>query len=171
MESRRSSRLTDTDRALWSSYTSRLRPMPRRGRAAAPPAAIEAPVLAPAARPVAPPRNSHVALAPLAIGTQPGGVDSASWHRLRTGRLQTTRVLDLHGHTAQRAFHALAAFLRTAQAEGVRCVEVVTGQGGVLRRELPLWLNLPEFRGVVLAAAHPHAANPGSVRLLLRRVR
>jgi hypothetical protein len=41
----------------------------------------------------------------------------------------------------------------------------------VLRRELPLWLNLPEFRGVVLAAAHPHAANPGAVRLLLRRVR
>ena len=50
-------------------------------------------------------------------------------------------------------------------------VEVVTGQGGVLRRELPLWLNLPELRGLVLAAAHPHATNPGAVRLLLRRVR
>jgi hypothetical protein len=48
---------------------------------------------------------------------------------------------------------------------------VVTGQGGVLRRELPLRLNLPELRGVVLAAAHPHAANPGAVRLLLRRAR
>jgi DNA-nicking Smr family endonuclease len=47
----------------------------------------------------------------------------------------------------------------------------VTGQGGVLRREVPLWLNLPELRGLVLAAAHPHAANPGSVRLLLRRPR
>ena len=48
---------------------------------------------------------------------------------------------------------------------------MVTGQGGALRREVPLWLNLPELRGVVLAAAHPHAANPGSVRLLLRRAR
>jgi DNA-nicking Smr family endonuclease len=41
----------------------------------------------------------------------------------------------------------------------------------VLRRELPLWLNLPEIRPLVLAASHPHAANPGSVRLLLRRPR
>jgi DNA-nicking Smr family endonuclease len=98
-------------------------------------------------------------------------VDSASWHRFRTGKLPAVRTLDLHGRTAQRAFHSLAAFLRTAHAEGVRCVEVVTGQGSVLRRELPLWLNQPEFRGVVLAAAHPHAANPGSVRLLLRRAR
>jgi DNA-nicking Smr family endonuclease len=81
------------------------------------------------------------------------------------------RTLDLHGHTAQRAYHTLAAFLHSAQAEGLRCVEVVTGQGGVLRRELPLWLNQPDFRSLVLAAAHPHAANPGAVRLLLRRRR
>ena len=99
-------------------------------------------------------------LAPLAIGTHPGGVDSATWHRFRTGKLPAARTLDLHGHTAQRAFHSLATFLRVAHAEGLRCVEVVTGQGGVLRREVPLWLNLPELRGVVLAAAHPHAPTP-----------
>ena len=62
-------------------------------------------------------------------------------------------------------------FLRGAHAERLRCVEVVTGHSGVMRRELPLWLNLPELRRLVLAAAHPHAANPGSVRLLLRRIR
>jgi DNA-nicking Smr family endonuclease len=105
----------------------------------------------------------------LAIGVQPGGVDSATWHRFRTGKLPTTRVLDLHGHTAQRAFHALARFLHAAHAERQRCVEVVTGQGGVLKRELPLWLNQPDNRPLVLAAVHPHPANPGSVRLLLRR--
>jgi DNA-nicking Smr family endonuclease len=85
--------------------------------------------------------------------------------------------------TAQHAFAALRSFLRTAHAERVRCVEVVTGRGGesggVLRRELPHWLNLPEIRPMVLAAAHPrtsgalhsHIANPGSVRLLIRRQR
>ena len=41
----------------------------------------------------------------------------------------------------------------------------------MIRRELPLWLNLAELRPLVLAAAHPHAANTGSVRLLLRRIR
>jgi DNA-nicking Smr family endonuclease len=105
------------------------------------------------------------------VGIQPAGVDSASWHRFRTGKLPAARVLDLHGHSAQRAFHALAAFLRTAHTEGLRCVEVVTGQGGVLQRELPMWLNLPELRAVVLAAAHPHVTNKGSVRVLLRRAR
>jgi len=34
---------------------------------------------------------------------------------------------------------------------------------------LPLWLNLPTLRPLVLAASHPHAGNPGSVRLLLRK--
>jgi len=55
-------------------------------------------------------------------------------------------------------------------------VEVITGRGageagGVLRRELPHWLNLPSLRPLVLAAIHPHPANPGAVRVLLRRTR
>jgi DNA-nicking Smr family endonuclease len=103
-------------------------------------------------------------------------VDAATWQRLRGGKLTPARTLDLHGMTAQRAFHALVGFLRSAHADRLRCVEVVTGRGsggetGVLRRELPHWLNLPDIRPLVLGAAHPHAANPGSVRLLLRRVR
>lgn len=169
MGSPRRKSLTDAERALWASYAGRIRPLP--GRPALPP--VEARNAAappePAVRPSA--RIGRAPPTPLVIGNHPGGVDGASWNRLRTRKLPTARVLDLHGHTAQRAFHALVAFLHTAQAEGVRCVEVVTGQGSVLRREMPLWLNLPELRGLVLAAAHPHAANPGSVRLLLRRAR
>jgi DNA-nicking Smr family endonuclease len=82
--------------------------------------------------------------------------------------------------TAQAAFHALTTFLHAAHADHVRCVEIVTGRGsgsgkgegtGVLRREFPHWLNRPDIRPLVLGAAHPHAANPGAVRLLLRRIR
>ena len=114
--------------------------------------------------------------ATLAVGNQPGGLDKSTWNRFRAGKLAPSRTLDLHGRTAQRAFHALHHFLHTAHADHVRCVEVITGRGsgeggGVLRREFPLWLNLPALRPLVLAASHPHAANPGSVRLLLRRVR
>jgi DNA-nicking Smr family endonuclease len=95
---------------------------------------------------------------------------------LRSGKLAPERTLDLHGRTAQRAFHALHAFLHAAYTDGVRCVEIITGRGtgeagGVLRRELPFWLNLPGLRPIVLAAAHPHAANQGAVRVLLRRAR
>jgi DNA-nicking Smr family endonuclease len=98
--------------------------------------------------------------------------------------LDTVRKLDLHGMTAQHAFAALRGFLRAAHTDRVRCVEIVTGRGngeggGVLRRELPHWLNLPDIRPLILAAAHPrvsgalhaHGANSGSVRLLLRRPR
>jgi DNA-nicking Smr family endonuclease len=171
MESPRKNRLTEAERALWASYASRIRRLPGRAPlAAVPPQTTIAPQ--PRSRPQANPRTTSAATPPpLAVGTQPGGLDTASWQRLRTGKLPAVRTLDLHGYTAQRAFHALAGFLRSAHAEGQRCVEVVTGQGGVLRRELPLWLNLPEFRTLILAAAHPHAANPGSVRLLLRRRR
>ena len=107
---------------------------------------------------------------------QPPGVDNATWQRFRTGKMAASRKLDLHGRTAQPSYHALASLLRNAHAEGQRCVEVITGRGsgesgGVLKRELPMWLNLPELRPLVLAAAHPHAANTGSVRILLRRVR
>ncbi|WP_408901653.1 Smr/MutS family protein [Paracraurococcus ruber] len=72
---------------------------------------------------------------------------------------------------------AVRRFLHQAQAEGLRCVAIVTGKGsmgqemGVLRRELPHWLNAPDLRPLILGAAHYAAGNPGAVVLLLRRPR
>jgi len=110
----------------------------------------------------------------LQVGLHPGGLDNASWNKFKSGKLSSMRTIDLHGRTAQRAFHALHSFLIAAHADHVRVVEVITGRGsgetgGVIKRELPMWLNLPTLRPLVLAATHPHPANPGSVRLLLRR--
>jgi DNA-nicking Smr family endonuclease len=134
------------------------------------------PVLPPAvAAPVIePPRRVIPQIATLQVGSHPGGLDNASWNKFRSGKLGVVRTIDLHGRTAQRAYHALHAFLIAAHADHVRCVEVITGRGsgetgGVIKRELPMWLNLPALRPLVLAATHPHPANPGSVRLLLRR--
>ncbi|HVC60880.1 MAG TPA: Smr/MutS family protein [Acetobacteraceae bacterium] len=193
-------RLTEADRAAWTAYADRIAALPGRAlpsrpepkRRSEPPAPLGPPAppaqmhqpepFLPAATlppppfspphspPVQPPRRA------LAVGEAPGGVDGATWQRFRGGKFPPVRQLDLHGLTAQRAFHALVAFLRSAHADRLRCVEVITGRGsgnetGVLRRELPLWLNRPDIRPLVLAAAHPHAANPGAVRLLLRRVR
>lgn len=171
----RRARLTEEDRAIWAQFARRIAPLPGRE---VPEAPAEPPVVAVA---VAAPRDAPVpAPAParrldsLAVGNHPGGLDNSSWNRFRSGKLAPMRTLDLHGRTAQRAFHALRHFLFAAHADHVRCVEVITGrgsgeQGGVIRRELPVWLNLPELRPLVLAAVHPHPANPGAVRLLLRR--
>jgi DNA-nicking Smr family endonuclease len=194
--------LTERDEAEWARFAGRIAPL-RRRRGVAPPEPslasqgasqgtskgrlAAAPATTPAtAGPQAfktPPSRPSNGPPPLGIDGQPPGVDTATWRRLHRGQLDGVRKLDLHGMTAQHAFAALRAFLRTAHAERVRCVEVVTGRGGesggVLRRELPHWLNLPEIRPMVLAAAHPrtsgalhsHIANPGSVRLLIRRQR
>jgi DNA-nicking Smr family endonuclease len=178
--------LTVADQALWADYASRLAPLKhRRTGKKSPSAAHEPTVATPPAGPTNPQPRPRVAAqaskprmmaSPLSVGTQPGGIDKATWHRFESGKLAAARMLDLHGMTAQRAFHALVSFLRSAHAEHVRCVEVVTGRGsgesgGVIRREFPHWLNREEIRPLILGAAHPHALNPGSVRLILRRIR
>lgn len=177
---RRARGLTDADRTLWANYVRELVPLrsPLGEKRPDPtPTAPQAPQDPKARKRFATPATKPRTMAsPVTVGDQPGGIDSATWHRFRTGKLTAARRLDLHGMTAQRAFHALVSFLRTAHAEQVRVVEVVTGRGsgeagGVIRRELPHWLNLPEIRPLILGAAHPHALNPGSVRLILRRIR
>ena len=170
--------LTEAERADWAAFARHVRPLPGRTQARpeaqtdlqAAPEVKTAETTNHSVRRVAPGRS---VLPPLAIGSQPPGVDNASWQRLRTGKLRPSRSLDLHGRTAQRAHIALEHFVQAAYAEHLRCIEVITGlgrgEGGVIRRELPLWLNLPSLRPLVLAAIHPHPANPGAVRLLLRR--
>jgi DNA-nicking Smr family endonuclease len=181
--------LSEADQALWAAYARMIAPLhgrsgearpvdgeaPRgesRPKVPPPSATVQPPHPSPS-RVIRPPRSSA---SPLAVGGQPGGLDKATWQRFRSGKLPVARTLDLHGMTVQHAHTALVAFLRNAHAERLRCVEIVTGRGnaetgGVIRRELPFWLNLPDVRPMVLGAAHPHALNPGSVRLLLRRVR
>ncbi len=174
--------LSDTDRAVWAGYVQTVAPLDGVVRPNAPPAPPLPEPAGPAGPsplhllPTPPSAPARQRAAPLVIGVQPPGVDNATWSRFRTGKLPAGRTLDLHGRTAQRAFFALQSFLGNAHADRMRVVEVITGRGsgdagGVIRREFPLWLNLGELRPMVLAAAHPHAANPGSVRLLLRRPR
>jgi len=175
MHAPRHKALSEHDRATWALYVRHVLPLTGVAVPDAPsePAALPQQAFQPAQPTPLPVRQR---LSPLTIGHHPPGVDNATWARFRTGKLSASRTLDLHGRTAQRAVFALQDFLGSAHAEKLRCVEVITGRGsgetgGVIRREFPLWLNQPELRPLVLAAAHPHAANPGSVRLLLRRVR
>ncbi len=164
--------LTEQDRAEWARYVRQVRAFAGRARPPESPAAgLARPIRTQQHRPASKPSLSAVS-----VGQQPPGVDNATWRRLRSGKFASVRTLDLHGRSAQRAFAALSQFLRSAQADRIRCVEVITGRGsgeagGVLRRELPLWLNLPELRPLVLGLTYSHVANPGAVRILLRKGR
>jgi DNA-nicking Smr family endonuclease len=175
--------LTAEDRALWQAYTQRAAVAPLPGKALAtamapppPPPAAAPPSPQPAPKP--PPRTSTPPRPPpeIQVGAAPPGLDAKRWKALRRGVTSPERTLDLHGRRAHDAHGAVRRFLADAQSDGVRCVAIVTGkgsseEGGVLRRELPHWLNAPELRGLLLGAAHPHATNPGAVHLLLRRRR
>jgi DNA-nicking Smr family endonuclease len=164
--------LSEEDLRLWAAYGRTLtRLMPGRTRlvlppdlpAPAPPAAT-APALAAKPKLARPP-------AELGLNAAPAGLDKASWKNFHSGKIRIEARLDLHGHTAAKAHHEVRHFLELAHGSGLRCVEIITGKGEILARELPHWLNAPSLRPLILALAHPHAANTGSVRILLRRRR
>lgn len=175
---RRRRSLTEDEAALWQGFVTATGIVPLRPAAllapppAAPPESAPPTVGPPPPVPAPPPRPAK--LPELAVGVAPGGVDRKRWDALRRGRLAPERTLDLHGRRAEEAHGAVTSFVAAAQAQGLRCVAIVTGKGtgetgGVLRRELPHWLNASSLRPMILAVAHPHSANTGAVHVLLRK--
>lgn len=81
--------------------------------------------------------------------------------RLRRGRLEPEARIDLHGHSYDSAYRSLVAFLTRSISEGKRLVLVITGKGGVLRNNLPLWLNGAELGGRVIGIREAHAKHGG----------
>lgn len=98
--------------------------------------------------------------------------------RVAKGKHAIDARLDLHGFTQHEAHSVLLRFLRTAHDRDARLVLVITGKGrggeiGVLRRQVPQWLGLPEFRDLVVGfedAAISHGGE-GALYIRVRRAR
>jgi DNA-nicking Smr family endonuclease len=182
--------LSESDRALWHLVVRDAKPLKGRDLLAttvAVPAVLDSPpALTPAGarkRPVAVPAKPLAApakrSAPALTHGAIAGVDGRRAERLRRGKLPIEATLDLHGMTQAAAQGALDSFIARSQASGRRCVLVITGKGrtheesGVLRRQVPLWLNLPLNRARVLAFdyAQPKHGGSGALYVLLRRLR
>ncbi|MGH6663890.1 MAG: Smr/MutS family protein [Pseudolabrys sp.] len=93
--------------------------------------------------------------------------------RVARGKEAIDAHLDLHGLTQSEAHAALLRFLRKAHDRDARLVLVITGKGrggepGVLRRQVPLWLSLPEFRSLVIGFEDAHLAHGGEGALYVR---
>jgi DNA-nicking Smr family endonuclease len=97
--------------------------------------------------------------------------------RLAKGRKAIDARIDLHGMTQARAHRALIAFLQRAHGEGATFVLIITGKGkasvldgerGVLRRQVPLWLGLPELRRLVVGFEEAHIGHGGEGALYVR---
>ncbi|MET4261966.1 DNA-nicking Smr family endonuclease [Bradyrhizobium sp. S3.12.5] len=168
--------LSEEDRELWELVAKQVKPL-RKHRATKVPTAPRAEPAAHAAKPTpsprpltqAPaPRPSKPAMPPLA----PLGKRERT--KLSRGRSEIEARLDLHGMTQLRAHRALSGFLHRAHHDGLTFVLVITGKGrsggesGVLRRQVPEWLSLPEFRAFVVGFEEAGIGHGGEGALYVR---
>jgi DNA-nicking Smr family endonuclease len=182
---RRKRALSEEERTLWESVARQTKPLRKKTRAAKAPAAspdAQAPALAkPPASPKPRPRAAIIVRAPKPEVTPappplaPLGRRERS--QLSRGRKEIDARLDLHGMTQTRAHRALSSFLQRAHSEGLTFVLVITGKGrategeserGVLRRQVPQWLSLPEFRSLVVGFEEAHIGHGGEGALYVR---
>lgn len=169
--------LPPDDRALWDEIKKSIKPLPGR-KAPLPDAAPVSPAAAVPAKPRPAP-----APAPKAAPQPPlARLDRRTRQRVVRGRVEIDDRLDLHGMTLERARRRLETFLASAQARGAAIVLVITGKGspdrregerGALRREVPHWLALPEFRPLVIGfeEAAPGHGGAGALYVRVRRRR
>lgn len=176
---RRKRALSREEAELWENVTKQAKPLRKRSRPAksSPEIVEEVPVTAnsapslklpaairkiPSAPPVPPP------LAPLGRRER---------SKLSRGRKDIDARLDLHGMTQTKAHRVLLNFLHHAQADGMSFVLVITGKGrtvgpeserGVLRRQVPHWLGLAEFRSLIVGFEEAHIGHGGEGALYVR---
>ncbi len=175
---RRRRGLSEEERALWASVARQTRPLGKKHRAAKSAPTDPDPHVAPKVE--ASPKSSVPARLP--ASPKPAAPPLAPLGRrersqLSRGRKEIEARLDLHGMTQTRAHRALAGFLQRAHLDGLSFVLDITGKGrtvgpeserGVLRRQVPQWLNLPEFRTLVVGFEEAHIGHGGEGALYVR---
>ena len=170
--------LSPEEAALWARVTATIAPLSRERvvekpleQVASPPARarVYRPSVSPIANPVARAR-------PHSTATLDGSWDK----KLRSGKVEPERVLDLHGMTLDRAWDAIDANLERAIARGERVVLLITGhhrpgeppvQRGRIRAAVHDWLAASRHAPSIAAvrAAHGRHGGGGSLYIILRR--
>jgi DNA-nicking Smr family endonuclease len=190
--------ITPDEAELWKQATRTLEPVkakPRIGttpqpsaegppRKPLPPAKVKAAPPSPPAPPPAKPAPNAPKPPPVA------DFDRRKARQIASGRIEIDAKLDLHGDYQRDARPRLRAFLFAARDKGHKTVLVITGKGadkeppdrlgellgeqrqrGVLRRNVPRWLEEPELRTIVLSytEASPRHGGSGALYVRLRK--
>ncbi|UPJ49850.1 Smr/MutS family protein [Bradyrhizobium sp. 200] len=176
---RRKRALSEEERALWESVAKQVKPLRKRHRVAKPSVAAMEAASKVAPKPAVSPK--HVTPARIVPPSKPEPPPLAPIGRrershLSRGRKEIDARLDLHGMTQTRAHRALFGFLQRAHHDGLTFVLIITGKGkigaeserGVLRRQVPQWLGLPEFRSLVVGFEEAHISHGGEGALYVR---
>lgn len=85
--------------------------------------------------------------------------------KTRRGQVSIDGKIDLHGMTQAEAFDALQRTLIRSYNQNKKCILVVTGKGvrgrGVLRQNLPNWLEHGDIRPVIAEFSPAHLRHGG----------
>jgi DNA-nicking Smr family endonuclease len=173
--------LSEDERALWETVTRAVAPLRRRkAKIKAIAEAEEVAALSPAK-----PLRKTVTPPPPTMPAKPAGppplapLGRRMRQKLGRGTEAIDARIDLHGMTQADAHAALAHFLRRAQRDGARVVLVITGKGarpggdpnaerGVLKRQVPHWLESADLRPVVVGFESAGAGHGGAGALYVR---
>jgi DNA-nicking Smr family endonuclease len=164
--------LSYEERVLWRTITKSVSPLP--GRADEPAESAPPPKTPPRiAKSLAPSAKAPASPPPPPKKPPLQRLDRRMRQRVARGREPIDARFDLHGLTQAEAHAALSRFLPAASARGARLVLIITGKGtrrgeGVLKRQVPLWLALPEFRDLVIGFEEAHIAHGGEGALYVR---
>lgn len=180
--------LTDDggDDPLWAAYAKDIEPLKGKSIPRAEKVAKEVPLQPSGKDYVRPPASVRME----SSTTQaPAQLDRRTETRLRRGQIPIEGRIDLHGQTQSQAENAVRAFIQGAHSRGARCLLVITGKGGtikkdpfqddilvetgVLKRNLKNWLSRPPLDSIVLKAvpAVPRDGGGGAFYVYLRRAR
>jgi DNA-nicking Smr family endonuclease len=163
--------LSAEERVLWTTVTKSIAPL--REPEEVDKGAVRAAVRPEPSAAKSPPRSSSL---PHIKHFPPAPLGRRMKQRVARGKEAIDGRLDLHGLTQAEAYAALLRFLRAASSRGARLVLVITGKGaragdgerGVLRRQVPQWLGLPEFRMLVVGFEDAHVTHGGEGALYVR---
>ncbi|WP_375260277.1 Smr/MutS family protein [Palleronia sp.] len=118
------------------------------------------------------------------LSSQPVRMDAKTHRRMTRGRMEVEGRIDLHGLTLAEAHPRLMSFVFSAHTSGKRLILVITGKGrdrddggpiperrGILRHQVPHWLNGGALRPVVMqvTTAHQRHGGSGAFYVYLRR--
>jgi DNA-nicking Smr family endonuclease len=176
---RRPRALTDDERQLWESVAKQAKPLRKRQRAksVAMPEIEAGKIVKPASAPKSVPAGDSQKMVRPHGPPSPVSLTRRERSQLSRGRKDIDARIDLHGMTQARAHRALLRFLQEACSDGLTFVLVITGKGrttgpeserGVLRRQVPQWLDLPEFRAFVVGFDEAHIGHGGQGALYVR---
>lgn len=120
------------------------------------------------------------------VAKAPVAMDKKRFGKMKKGKLTPEARIDLHGLTLAQAHPVLIRFIMESVVDGRRLVLVITGKGksreatgpiperlGVLRHQVPHWLNLPPLAPHVLQITESHLKHGGrgAYYVYLRRSR